>query len=145
MSEGENTPEKQEAQKSRIVKAKAGGFAQGKAVEPVKKASTEKIAEAFDEKMEKLARMARQSLEDAMAPTQPMKVRVDAANKFLTHMHRPTQQVEVKGDVTNNGVVFNVTNMNHLSPEDRELFERAQRAKGEVIEGEVIEGSDGSD
>ncbi len=141
MSEVEKTPDPEQAEKARIVKAKAGGFAKGRSVEPVKKAATERIDEEFEGKLDKLARLMTQSFEDAMAPTQPIKTRVDAAHKLMGHLYRPNQTIKVEGDVNQGSVVFNISSVDSMSPEDRALFERARRASEEIegeIEGEVV-------
>lgn len=143
MSEVEKTPEeKAQAEKARIVKAKSGGFAQGKAIEPAKKGATERLDQEFESKLDKISRLVTQSFEDAMAPTQPIKVRLDAANKLMTQLYRPTQTIKVEGDVNSTSVTFNVANVDGLSDKDRELLERAKRAtqdEPEEIEGEVLE------
>lgn len=137
----ENLPEKPE-QSARIIKAKQSGFAQGKQIEPHKKTTTE-LFEAQEDILSRLVKKSLKVFEKGM-DSDVEKIAQDAAHRFMGHFYRPAQNVNVSGSTQNGDVNFNIVNIDGMSSTDRELYERAMKAKKiigeeeEVIEGEIV-------
>lgn len=108
---------------------------------------TENIETAAMEHEQILTQMALQALRDGMA-SKDIKIRVDAAKKYLTQFHQPRKQVDI--DVTDHTQISDSTfkAAESMTSEERELVDsflanlRSLRSET-IVDAEVIEETDG--
>jgi hypothetical protein len=134
----EKSPEeKAQAKKQGLIKAQNAGFSKGKAIDPIKKTSTE----LFEAQIDLLPKLVRQSFEvwERGMSSDNLKIAVDTAHKFTGHYHRPTTNVNVSGSTNAGDVTFNIVNVDGLKDEDKELLRKMKDLKAAETEPEIVD------
>lgn len=141
MSE-QDDKDKQEAKEKALVKAKANGFAQGGHQNPAFRTTTQRFEEVMEPDLDRILRKVKRAWERGLDSPHE-KIAVDTAHKLTGHLYRPAQEVKVEHTGDAGGNTYNVTQIDSLSPEDKALLARAQRALGkeqaEIEDAVVVE------
>lgn len=135
-------PPKDDAKSKALVRAKANGFAQGKAVDPALRTTTQRYDEIMEPDLDMIFRKVKRvwirGLDD-----DNIKVAMDAAHKITGHLYRPDTKVQVEHSGNAGGNTYNVVQVQSLSEADKARLARAQQfipiETSEVIDVEVIE------
>lgn len=147
MADEAKDTDKEQAKRKALIKAKNGGFAQGKQIDPVKKNATDMIDTQGENRLEKIVRKSFDAFEDGLND-ENVKIRVDTADKVMKHFYRPAQKVQIDA---NEGTTVNINTINvgELPPEQREMFDRFRQARAttqddeDVIDVDVVDDLEG--